>query len=148
MRWLDSITASVNMNLSKLQGMVKDREAWHGAVQGVAKNWTRLSYWTATMANSLKYWLSGPFQKNFVNPCSIWKKYIHHVSCWAVARRLIVTGSGRPGLNSTSLGPGQVMNLDQSPDLSELFLSPPFPSPSSPFPSSSSSSSSLPPSLH
>ena len=44
MRWLDSITASVNMNLSKLQGMVKDREAWRGAVQGVAKNWTRLSY--------------------------------------------------------------------------------------------------------
>ena len=42
MRWLDSITTSVDMNLSKLQGMVKDRGAWRAAVHGVAKNWTQL----------------------------------------------------------------------------------------------------------
>ena len=42
-RWLDSITDSMNMNLSNLQEMVKDREAWHGAVHGVAKSRTRLS---------------------------------------------------------------------------------------------------------
>ena len=44
MRWLDSIPASEDMNLSQLQGMVKDRGAWCAAVHGVAKNWTRLSY--------------------------------------------------------------------------------------------------------
>ena len=44
MRWLDSITSTMNMNLGKILEMVRDREAWLAAVLGVTKSWMQLSH--------------------------------------------------------------------------------------------------------
>ena len=77
MRWLDSISDSVDMNLIKLQEIVKDRESWHAGVHGVTKSWTWFSNWATISISSSKacgFFLhhqsaSLPASSIFKNPC-------------------------------------------------------------------------------
>ena len=57
MWWVDSLTTSVHVNLSKLREIVKDREAWHTEVQGVAKNQTQLNNWTTKEKTQEPRWI-------------------------------------------------------------------------------------------
>ena len=71
MKWLDNIINSVDISLSKLGKIVKDREAWHAATYEVARSQTWLTYWTFPQASFLFHWSQWPETSFLPNPMAV-----------------------------------------------------------------------------
>ena len=112
MRWLDSITDSMDMNLSKLQERVKDRGAWCAVVHGVIKSWTSLSNCTITTNSKLNSLYSPP-QKVHIWECGN-KQQINfkRVACKSLnlnPREELIEFKSKNPVNDLNLNPGEML---------------------------------------
>ena len=96
MRWLDGITFSMDLSLSKLREIVKDREAWHAEVHGVEKSWTQLEWLNNNISNSQRH------LKQLIT-CSSSQHWLASEHCPSYASSFITTPSQASSLYSPCL---------------------------------------------